>query len=178
LVFTGAGSLITYSELAGSPRIGAGEAIRRGGGRFGSLWATAFLSNLGIVPGLLLLIAPGVILMVGWMGASAAVVVEGKTATEGLGRSWQLSRGSRWRLAGLLGIALLGFSALLVVLTLVVTVLIISFGAGATPMATIILTPIWALIFSVFSTVGSAAAYTGLRIAKEGDAGDVAAVFA
>jgi hypothetical protein len=179
LVFTGAASLITYTELSDAPRVTAGEAIRRGAGKFGSLWGASFIANLGIIFGLLLLVVPGVIAIIGWTAAQSAVVVEGKTAGAALSRSWELTRGSRWRLAALLGIAALAVLGLLVAMVLVLIPVALAFGEDAvTPITAFVVTPIWALMFITLTTVGAAAVYTGLRIAKEGDAGDVSAVFA
>jgi hypothetical protein len=56
---------------------------------------------------LLLLIVPGVILAVGLVLAIPAVVLEpGLSPMKALSRSWQLTRGSRWRIFGL-GVVLL-----------------------------------------------------------------------
>jgi hypothetical protein len=64
-------------------------------------------------------------------------------------------------------------------MVLVLIPVALAFGEDAvTPITAFVVTPIWALMFITLTTVGAAAAYTGLRIAKEGDAGDVSAVFA
>jgi hypothetical protein len=57
--------------------------------------------------GFLLLLIPGVILAVGLALAIPAVVLEpGTSASGALSRSWELTRGARWRIFGL-GITLL-----------------------------------------------------------------------
>jgi hypothetical protein len=175
LVFVGAANLIAYAELTGGAPVTLGEAVRRGAGRFGSLFGVSIVTNLVAIVGLLLLIAPGVIVVVGWMAAPAAVMVENKTVSAALSRAWELSRGSRWRLVGLL----LGVAALSLALMVVGGVLTFALGQpGDTPLVNFGVVPICMLIIAMFTAVGPAAAYTGLRIAKEGGAGDLSAVFA
>jgi uncharacterized membrane protein len=63
--------------------------------------------GLAVMLGFLLLFIPGVILVVGLALAIPAVVLEPRTSASGaLSRSWELTRGARWRIFGL-GITLL-----------------------------------------------------------------------
>lgn len=178
LVFTGGASLLTFRELTGGERIGASEAIRQGASRFGMLWAVAFLSALITIVGLVLLIVPGIIAAVGMCGASTAVMAENKTSVPALKRAWELSRGQRWRLAGLGGLLVLAVLAVLLV------GMIIGFILGATGQAAA-LDPVWQFgygpiaesLIAAITTVGTAAAYVGLRTAKEGPAEEIAHTF-
>jgi hypothetical protein len=178
LIFVGGATQIAYADLASERPVGFGEAMSKGARKFGSLWGVGLISNIGAALGALLLIVPGVILLVAWMSASSAVVVEDKTAFEALDRSWQLSRGSRWRLAALLGIALGAVVLILLLVFVVAIVLVLLFGeANATRVSDFVVSPLVSVVVLAITTVGSTAAYVGLRFVKEGSAGDVAATF-
>jgi succinate dehydrogenase hydrophobic anchor subunit len=112
------------------------------------------------------------------LASERPVVVEDKTAFEALDRSWQLSRGSRWRLAALLGIALGAVVLILLLVFVVAIVLVLLFGeANATRVSDFVVSPLVSVVVLAITTVGSTAAYVGLRFVKEGSAGDVAATF-
>lgn len=82
-------------------RISAGEAFSRAMPYTGRLIVVAMLSSFIIVIGFMLLIVPGVILGVGLVLATPAMVLEGiPAATDALGRSWALTRGYRGKLFG------------------------------------------------------------------------------
>jgi hypothetical protein len=178
LVFTGGASLITYRELSGGERIGASDATRQGAARFGTLWAVAFLSALITIAGLVLLIVPGIITAVGLCGASTAVMAESKASVPALRRAWELSRGQRWRLSGLGGLLILAVLAVLLVGVIIGAIL------GATGLAAA-LDPIWQFgygpiaesLIAALAAVGAAAAYVGLRTAKEGPVEEIARTF-
>jgi hypothetical protein len=107
-------------------QLSAREAFARAMPYIGRLIAVAMLSSFIIVIGLLLLIVPGVILAVGLVLATPALVLEGiPAATDALGRSWSLTRGYRGKL----------FAALLVliVLFLLPVVALGAFAAVALP---------------------------------------------
>jgi hypothetical protein len=178
LVFSGGVSLMTYRELTDGARLSAGEAIHRGLGKFGTLWGAGFLSGLGIALGTLLFVVPGVILLIGWMTTSTSVMVENLTAYAALDRAWTLTKGSRWRIAGLSGLVLLIVLGLFLAFFATVAVLALAAGeATGTMVAAFVLGPILTLLVMAVTTVFPAAVYTGLR-RTEGSAGDVAQVFA
>jgi hypothetical protein len=178
LVFTGGASLLTYRELTGGERIGASDATRQGAARFGTLWGVAFLSAVITIVGLVLLIVPGIIAAVGMCGASTAVMAENKTSVPALQRAWELSRGQRWRLTGLGGLLILAVLAVLLVGVIIGAIL------GATGL-TAALDPVWQFgygpiaesLIAALAAVGAAAAYVGLRTAKEGPAEEIAHTF-
>ena len=178
LFFIGGASLLTYRELSGGERIGVGAAMRESARRFGTLWGISLISNLAMAVGVLLLVVPGIIVAVGWMPASTAAMAEGKTAFDALDRAWQLTRGSRWRLFGLLCIAVAAVFvlALLVVVAGVVLGLTLGLETGRT-VGELTAAPLFAWSIQAITTVGAAAAYTALRRAAEGALG-VADVFA
>ena len=178
LVFTGGASLITCQELAGGLPVTAGQATSAGASKFGTLWLVAFLSGAATVLGLLLLIVPGMIWGLGFCTASTVVMVENQNATPALQRAWTLSRGQRWRLAGLaaillgasLGVLLIGFAtgAILGLTGNASAVdVVANFGVG----------PITETLVAGLTTVGTAAAYVGLKRAKEGPGDEIARTF-
>ncbi|MFI4934755.1 MAG: hypothetical protein ACHP7N_09075 [Caulobacterales bacterium] len=178
LIFDGAGALLAYRELSGGPSLGANEAMRAAMRRFGSLWGLGIISGIAVLVGLVLLIVPGIILLVGWMPANAVLMVEDKPAYASLQRAWSLTKGARWRLAALLGLYVAG--AVLLVGTA------FPFGflgsmANQEVLANRFLDFFWSPLIvsavSIFGAVGTAAVYAALRTAKEGGAGDIAEVF-
>jgi hypothetical protein len=66
--------------------------------RYGSLFISGFISGLGVVVGLVLLVLPGVYLISRWSAASSFVVAEGMGGSEALGASWDATREDHWQL--------------------------------------------------------------------------------
>ncbi len=178
LVFTGGCSLITYQELTGGLRVTASDATRAGAARFGTLWLVALASGLLTVLGLILLIVPGIIAGVGFCAASAVVMAENKNSVPALERAWNLSRGQRWRLTALAGLLLVASLAVVLVGVVVGAILGLAHATSAIdPVANLGFGPIAETLIAAVTTVGTAAAYVGLRKAKEGPAEDIARTF-
>jgi len=179
LLFVGGATLITYRELAGEKRLTFGEVLGQAAPRFGTLWGLAIVRNLGVGVGLLALVVPGLMLLAAWMPATAIAMVENKGATESLDLAWRLTKGSRWRLAGLMAVqlAILVLVGLLFVVGIMVLVLALGHDAGESA-AEVTLQPIFQAVVEIVLTVSSTAAYVALRTSKQGVAGDVAEVFA
>jgi uncharacterized membrane protein len=84
---------------------------------------------VSVVIGFILLIVPGIIIAIGWSFAPYLVIEQGAGPIDALKRSWELTRGNRWKLfllgLALIGINILGVCALLVglLVTLPVTTL-------------------------------------------------------
>jgi Membrane domain of glycerophosphoryl diester phosphodiesterase len=101
LVATGATVFIVSESYLGRP-ISAREALARAMPYIGRILVCSLLLALVVGLGLLLLLVPGIILAVGLALAIPAVVLEPRTsASAALSRSWELTRGSRWRIFGL-----------------------------------------------------------------------------
>ena len=106
LVATGATVFIVSESYLGRP-LSAREALGRATPYMGRILVSSLLMALVVGLGFLLLIVPGVMLGVGLALAIPAVVLEpGTSASGALSRSWELTRGSRWRIFGL-GVTLL-----------------------------------------------------------------------
>jgi hypothetical protein len=99
LAAIGAATLIAAGAILGQP-IGAMEAYRRSFSRFGSLSLAGLI--VGVVLVLLFITCLGIpfamYIGLGWSLAFPAIMLEGRGATESLGRSWALVKGHRWRL--------------------------------------------------------------------------------
>src|ERR1700722_19093770 len=178
LVFTGGASLITYQELIGGLPVTASDATRAAVARFGTLWLVGLASGVMTLIGLVLLIVPGVIAALGFCAASTVVMAENKTPVPALERAWNLSRGQRWRLLGLVGLLMIAVLVLLLGFVIIGVIMglagvksaidpVVDFGVG----------PIAVVLFTALTTVGTAAAYVGLKRAKEGLGEEIARTF-
>lgn len=178
LVFFGGASLIAVQEITGAAHVTALQATGVGLRRCFTLFMVNAVSTLIAFGGLLLLVVPGIFVLVAFMSATAVAVAEHKGSTAALERSWMLSRGSRGRLAGLLGIAVVAYLSLLLAGALIEFV--VQFVAGTswvTPVGQFLIAPAITTLLLTATTVGSAAAYVNLRSVREGSLG-VADTFA
>jgi hypothetical protein len=92
--------IVSESYLGGE--LDAGPALARATPLIWRLIVCSILIAIIVFVGFLLLFVPGIILICGLLLAFPALVLEpGSTATASLSRSWQLTRGSRWRMFGL-----------------------------------------------------------------------------
>jgi len=101
-IATAATVFIVSESYLGRP-LGAAEALSRAAPLLWRIIACSILMGLVVMIGFFLFVIPGVILLCGLVLAFPALVLE-KDATAGsaLSRSWALTRGSRWRIFGLL----------------------------------------------------------------------------
>jgi hypothetical protein len=88
-------------DLADGRKPRAVSAIQRGLDVFAPVLAVIVMYVLGVAVGFLALIAPGVYLLVRWVFAIQATVIDGKRGIESLNRSGDLVQGSWWRVAGI-----------------------------------------------------------------------------
>jgi len=101
LIATGATVFVVSESYLGRP-LTAREALMRATPYMGRILIAWLLMALVIGMGFLLIVIPGVILAVGLAVAIPAVVLEsGRSASAALSRSWELTRGARWRIFGL-----------------------------------------------------------------------------
>jgi hypothetical protein len=113
LVFIGGASLITYRELSGSDPVGFRGAIAVGARRWWAMWSLSFICVGPAVVGLLFLVVPGIAFMTTSVSAFSIAIVEDKKPVEAFTASQTLSKGSRWQIAGLLGVAALTIGVIL-----------------------------------------------------------------
>ena len=98
-------------ELGQGRPPGARRAIQSGLDVFAPLFLVVVIAGVGIAAGLALLFVPGVFLAIRWYFVPEAVVVEGLRGTAALQRSWDLVKGSGWRVFGIVVVAALAIGA-------------------------------------------------------------------
>ena len=154
---------------------GIGEIIGRGFSRIVPVIVIAILFTIAMTVGFALLVIPGVFLVVVWSVAIPASVVERPGIFGAFSRSWQLTKGYRWPVLGLLLILLVilvGFS-----LVTGAAASVVVFGAGDLTVLVIVNYVISAISGALMSVV-IAVLYHDLRVAKEGvSTAQLAAVF-
>ncbi len=151
--------------------VSLGQAYRKALPRLWSILVAGFLVGIITWLGLLLLIVPGVIFAAAFALTIPGIVVEDLGATEGMGRSWHLTRGNRSKVLGLL---------LLVWLIGLVVGATLGFAGGfvAAPLAQMndyvgsVVEDLFSMVAIVLTTpIGATATillYYDLRIRKEG----------
>jgi hypothetical protein len=161
-----------------------GKSILLSFKRFFSLVGTGFLAGGALMLGFILLYVPGVILSLGWYNTLQAVIVERLSPIKALKRSWDLTKGERFKILGLYLVCYgIGYTASMVLaiplyVVMIVVVMASAFGGEAGvpsdetmirmmiyiyPAAMVISLPLM-LLFASLSTV----IYYNLRIRKEG----------
>jgi len=160
------------------------EAFRMGLRYFFPLLGLGILVGLGVMAGLVLLIIPGLLLALGWSIAAPIMIVEGKSITDSIGRSWQLTQGyKRWILLLWVIITLISFviSGVLGAFTLMAgdpTTVMLEGASNSYYVISSIFSALAQALTTMISTAGIAAVYYEIRQIKEGiGAESLAAVF-
>ena len=122
-VLTGAITRNIASEVAGQD-LGLEQSYRFGFARLGPILVVSILVGLATLPGLIVLIIPGIYIGVRLAVSTQALVVEGRRGTEAMRRSWDLVGGHWWHAA----VTILVAGLLTGVVNAVITA---PFGAGA-----------------------------------------------
>jgi len=101
-VATAATVFIVSESYLGRP-IDARAALRRAAPYIGKILLCSMLTALAVGIGFILFVVPGIVLIAGLILAVPAIVIEPRlSSSAALSRSWELTRGSRWRMFGLL----------------------------------------------------------------------------
>jgi hypothetical protein len=158
-------SLVSAAYLGHS--ITPNVALARAAGVIGRLIAVSFIFAVSVGVGLVVLIIPGVVLWCGLILSSVALVLEqplGPMAA--MSRSWELTKGFRWKVFVTMFVAYL----FLLIPTLIVGVIA---GIGAfvgtwPPMVTAVLTGVLQVFAYPFLYVVFTVLYYDLRVRKEG----------
>jgi hypothetical protein len=141
------------------------------------LFLLALLMSLGVVLGAILLVVPGIILAVMWSVSVPVMVVEGGGPINALGRSRALTKGSRWKIFGLVVVAILiSYALSLAIYGFNFAAMAAAATAPSLPqmIATVIVGALSAIVYGC----GAAAIYSELRMLKEGVSNDqLASVF-
>lgn len=161
----------TIQDLRGQ-RATIGQCLARGLAVLIPTFVVAILVGLMVVLGLVLMIVPGIIVVLMLWVAIPVAVIERPGVFRSLGRSRELTKGSRWKLLGVtLVVAVASFASSWVV------------GVALAPVGNMVVSAVGNLVveaaFSALWAVTSAVSYYALRTAKEGvDIEEIAAVFA
>jgi hypothetical protein len=169
LVLTGAVTYGVFQELRGADS-SAGEILRLGLSRLGTVFLTGLLSGLATFLGFCALIVPGFVLLSMWWVAVPVAVIESPGASASLSRSNALTEGNRWRV---LAVALVIGTGVLVVTILLTAALTALAGvrtatgselsAWSQAFLKLVLIPTQAL-----AAVAPAIVYHDLRVGREG----------
>ncbi|MGF1631353.1 MAG: hypothetical protein ACFCUT_17915 [Kiloniellaceae bacterium] len=176
LTYALVGALVygTVQHLNGR-KAGIGEIIGHGFSRIVPVIAIAIIFSIALSIGFLLLIIPGIFLVVVWSVAIPASVVERPGIFGAFSRSWDLTKGYRWPVLGLLLILLailLGFG---LVTGAVAGFVVFSMDSL---MLLVIVNYVISAISGTLMSVVIAVLYHDLRVAKEGvSTAQIAAVF-
>jgi hypothetical protein len=169
-----AATLFIVSDSYLGRTIDARAALRRAGPFIGRILICSMLTGLVIFVGFMFFVIPGIILLAGLILAIPAVVIEGKSAGAALARSWELTRGSRWRMLGLLLVLIILLYIPLAAIGGIIALFVP--GAGSilsTPNVTVSVTAValsglaQIFIYPLFYCVLTIA-YYDLRVRKEG----------
>lgn len=151
-----------------------GEAVGVGFRYFFPLIGMGILVSLGVMAGLILLIVPGLLLALGWSIAAPIMIVEQKSITDSIGRSWELTRGyKRWILLLwiILTIISLVITAVLSIFTLVAgdpTTVMLEGGSNLFHFLNSFFSAIAQALSTMIGAAGVAAVYYEIRQIKEG----------
>ena len=178
-ILLGSVTSIVVNDLNGR-RSGAGTALGVGLRLFLPVIGLNLVVSIGAGVAAILLVVPGIMLLLRWLVAIPARVVEGPGTGRALSRSTELTAGYRWKLFALL--------LIYAVLVAVITIVSITVSGGFLRMAqlqaafdpvALTMQVLSAVILTAISTAGVATAYTELRRIKEGAMPDqLASVFA
>jgi len=183
LVVYGAIVKMTVNSL-NERQVKLGESIKSSLGLLFPLLGLSIIYMVCVLFGFLLLIIPGFILSLGWALSFHVKIIEGRSITESLSRSWDLSKGyKRWILLTIIILSVIG-----AVVGLAFSIPVAFFGnsqtalleGGATSfwIANAIATGLSQMASIALSYVGLTATYLEIRRVKEGvDTGKVADIF-
>jgi hypothetical protein len=169
-----AATLFIVSESYLGRTIDWRTALRRATPFIGRILVCSLLTGLVVFIGFFLLVVPGIILISGLILAIPAVVIEGKSASAAMSRSWELTSGARWRMLGLLLVLIvllyIPIAAIGAILALVVPGSMsmlstgnITWSVTAVALSGLVQIFIYPLFYCVLTV-----AYYDLRVRKEG----------
>lgn len=96
-----------------------GETFERVRPQLPAILVAGILAALGIILGLILLIIPGLYLLTRWILIIPVIVLEGRSAGESFGRSWELVKGFGWNVFGVIVLTILVLIGFRIVLDIV-----------------------------------------------------------
>jgi hypothetical protein len=160
--------LVISARYLGQPITIGGAYSAVGVGTWVILLVTNFLAAIMIGIGLILIIIPGIFLLVKFAFIDPVIMLERKGITEAFSRSWDLVRGSWWRV---FGIGILVFILTVIAEGLLTAVL----GAALTQRGASVVGVLVGLVVQPFTMSALVLLYYDLRLRKEGAIGSAAA---
>jgi len=143
------------------------DALARAGGVIGRLIGITLMTGFAVFFGFLLLIVPGVIIMTGLILASTVAVLEpGLSATQAMGRSWELTRGYRGKIFITVFVSYLILAVPAIAVTLIVG--IATLVAPVPTVASTVLSGVLQIFALPLIYVVVTVLYYDLRVRKEG----------
>jgi hypothetical protein len=154
--------LVGASDALLGRRVDAGAALRVVFSRFGSVLGAALLKGFLVMLATVFFIVPGVIAWLGLFATPAVVVFERQGAVESIGRSWNLAKGMKGKVLGVMLLAYLIVIAVQIAVTMVATPL------GLNDIVVSIMSSV--LVIFIYPLIGicTALLYYDARIRKEG----------
>lgn len=105
----------------GRADLSVGDTFEAARAHLAAVLVAGLIAAIGIAIGFVLLIIPGLVLLTFWCVIVPSIVIEGKSAGESFGRSFDLTRGHFWRVLGVVVLTLLIYFGFQIVLSLVLT---------------------------------------------------------
>ena len=148
-----------------------GESVKRGLARFFPILGLILCMAFGAGLASLLFLVPGIIVILMWYVAVPVCIVEGRGPIASLGRSRELTKGSRWKLFGIV--------IVITVASFLVEVIVqFIFFATAGKLLAGTATFLCLALIAAYQSILAAVVYHDLRVAREGiDVDRIAAVF-
>ena len=162
-----------------------GRSLGAGVSNYAGMFGVRWLTNIGALFGLILLIAPGLIWATSWIVAGPALIANDTKSQGPLARSAQLTKGSRWSILGLMLIFFVAYLALSFAGGIAVGVSwrwiapLLPAGTTVEVAASVLGSPVVLMPYEVFAAAGAAAIYWELKLVREsGGVEAVSRVFA
>jgi len=169
-IATAATVFVVSASYLGQP-LNAASALKRATPLLGRLIVCSLLLAIVVGFGFLFFMIPGIVLLCGLVLAFPSLVLEpGSSPTGALSRSWSLTRGSRWRMLGLLATLVILLYVPIVALGAIATVVLPSGGAGSLTPGLVTLAVVGVLQMLLYPLLYCVltVAYYDLRVRKEG----------
>jgi hypothetical protein len=148
-----------------------GESLKRGLARFFPILGVILCMAFGAGFASILFFVPGIIVYLMWLVAVPVCIVEERGPMASLGRSRELTRGSRWKLFGIVMV-------IAVASWLVQMIVQFVFLAAAGKLLAALATFLCSALIAAYRSILGAVVYHDLRVAREGvDIDRIAAVF-
>ena len=156
--------VVSEAYLGQSPLFG--DAMRFAGSRFGAILGANIMSGFLTILALLALVIPGIVVACGYSVAAEAAALESGSSSDALRRSWELTKGFRWKALGL-GVVSIGLILVVFVGAGVLGGILGGVMGGLDVVLAVIGACVSLLIYPVISCVFTVF-YYDLRVRKEG----------